>query len=151
MYVPSRPGFNSLGIDKTYRPNVKGHMVIYRQNGGGRDTYIMGNNGGFCIQEGSKKFQGYQNDFKDSLRKYERIDPKRSNSNPRVQSGSPVRYKTLTNSFATTLNRFKVYMKRGQSQDSEGNITPLGKHAYSSSINTPAGSGEKANDLLIPN
>ena len=127
-------------------------MVIYRQNGGGRDTYIMGNNGGFCIQEGSKKFQGYQNDFKDSLRKYERIDnPKRSNSNPRVQSGSPVRYKTLTNSFATTLNRFKVYMKRGQSQDSDGNITPLGKHAYSSSINTPAGSGEKANDLLIPN
>ena len=56
MYVAGRPGFNSLGIDRTYKSNVKGHMVMYRQNGTGRDTYILGNNGGFAIQEGSKKF-----------------------------------------------------------------------------------------------
>lgn len=50
MYIPSYShGFNSMGIDKTARSNVKGHMVIYRQNGSGRDTYIMSNNGGFAI------------------------------------------------------------------------------------------------------
>ena len=38
-----------MGIDKTFRGNVKGHMVIYRQNGTGRDTYILSNNGGFAI------------------------------------------------------------------------------------------------------
>ena len=48
-----------MGIDKTHRNNVKAHVVIYRQNGTGRDTYILGNNGGFAIQEGSKEFCGY--------------------------------------------------------------------------------------------
>ncbi len=50
MYVAGYPrAFNSLGIDKTVRNNVKAHTVIYRQNGTGRDTYILSNNGGFAI------------------------------------------------------------------------------------------------------
>ena len=49
-YVAGYPrGFNSMGIDKTVRNNVKAHVVIYRQNGTGRDTYILSNNGGFAI------------------------------------------------------------------------------------------------------
>ena len=62
MYIANqkpRP-FNSLGIDKTVRNNIKAHMVMYRQNGGGRDTYILNNNGGFAIHEGSNKFCGPQ-------------------------------------------------------------------------------------------
>ena len=49
-YVAQYPrAFNSLGRDKTVRNNVKSHIVIYRQNGTGRDTYILSNNGGFAI------------------------------------------------------------------------------------------------------
>lgn len=116
FYVPQRNRpFNSMGIDKTVRNNVKAHMVIYRQNGSGRDTYILGNNGGFCIQEGSKEFCGYQKSFEKSLRKYPPSQPRMEKA---VTSVSPKRYNSLANNFNTTLNRFKVYMKqRGESMD----------------------------------
>ena len=44
--------------------------VKYQLDGSGRDTYIFSNNGGFAIQEGTKKFIGFQNSFKESLRVY---------------------------------------------------------------------------------
>ena len=72
--------FNSLGQDKTYRNNIKSHIVIYRQNGSGRDTYILNNNGGFAIQEGSNQFCGYQESFKRSLRNYAPIEPRTKKS-----------------------------------------------------------------------
>ena len=109
-YVASHPrAFHSMGIDKTARSNVKAHMVIYRQNGTGRDSYIYSNNGGFAIQEGSNTFCGPQQDFKRSLRHYAPVEPRRNKS---VSSVSPVRYKSIGGNLATTLNRFKVYMKQ---------------------------------------
>lgn len=50
-YVASRPSHSTrfMGINTTQRNNVKSHIVIYRQNGTGRDTYIHSNNGGFAI------------------------------------------------------------------------------------------------------
>lgn len=60
MYVAQPPrAFNSMGIDTVARNKVKSHVVIYRQNGTGRDTYILNNNGGFAIHEGENKFCGY--------------------------------------------------------------------------------------------
>ena len=115
MYIPSYShGFNSLGIDKTYKNNVKSHIVIYRQNGTGRDTYILSNNGGFAIQEGSKDFLGYQESFKRSLRKYPPAEPRQSKA---VTSVSPVRTKSLAGSFNSTLNRFKIYMQQREANN----------------------------------
>ena len=101
--------FNSLGIDKTVRNNVRAHMVMYRQNGTGRDTYILNNNGGFAIHEGSNKFVGYQQDFKRSLRNYPPAEPRMGKS---FTSVSPVRYRSNAGFLGSTLNRFKVYNNR---------------------------------------
>ena len=108
MYIANqkpRP-FNSLGIDKTVRNNIKAHMVMYRQNGGGRDTYILNNNGGFAIHEGSNKFCGPQQDFKRSLRNYH---PGERQIGRTLTTVSPVRYKSNAGFLGSTLNRFKVY------------------------------------------
>ena len=116
MYVAQPPrAFNSMGIDTVARNKVKSHVVIYRQNGTGRDTYILNNNGGFAIHEGENKFCGYQQDFKRSLRNYPPAEPKRNKS---FSSVSPVRYKSLAGSFANTLNRFNLFMnKRAEEND----------------------------------
>ena len=84
-------------------------MVMYRQNGTGRDTYILNNNGGFAIQEGSNKFCGYQQDFKRSLRNYPPAEPRIGKS---FTSVSPVRYKSNAGFLGNTLNRFKVYNRQ---------------------------------------
>ena len=129
VYVAQHPrAFNSLGIDRTARNNVKSHIVQYRQNGGGRDTYIMSNNGGFAIQEGSYPFCGPGENFKRSLRQYAPVERNQSKS---ITSISPVRY-SKANAFATTLNRFKVYKQRGESEeaatvsDFKGAVTKAG-------------------------
>lgn len=44
--------------------------IKYLPSGNGRDMYIYSNNGGFCIQEGSRPFCGLQQSFINSLRAY---------------------------------------------------------------------------------
>ena len=124
-YVAQYPrAFNSLGRDKTVRNNVKSHIVIYRQNGTGRDTYILSNNGGFAIQEGSNPFCGYQNEFKRSLRQYAPIENRPSKT---VSSISPVRYKSVAGNFSNTLNRFKVMAKGQDGEQSRDEKSPINK------------------------
>jgi hypothetical protein len=41
--------FSTMGITAGGKSPNRGHTVIYRQNGTGRDTYIWLNNGGFAI------------------------------------------------------------------------------------------------------
>jgi hypothetical protein len=49
-YTAMHPrAFQTLGITQSGRNYSKGHIVIYRQDGTGRDTYIYNNNGGFAI------------------------------------------------------------------------------------------------------
>ena len=64
-------GFPTMGIEKPHnRNNAPSHTIIYRQNGTGRDTYILGNNGGFAVQSSLDQFRGHQEQFKRSLRQY---------------------------------------------------------------------------------
>ena len=72
-YTAMHPkAFNSMGIAKSGREYTKnGHVAVYRQNGTGRDTYILNNNGGFAIWEGSNPCRGPVESFKRSLRIYQ--------------------------------------------------------------------------------
>lgn len=82
--------FNCNGISKAGREYTKnGHIAIYRQDGTGRDTYILNNNGGFAIWEGSNKFGPAEN-FQRSLRIYQPIKRRRSFAPTLVISDDPL-------------------------------------------------------------
>ena len=49
IYISEYPhSFNSLGTTSSGKTYSHGHIVHYRQNGSGRDSWIYSDNGGFC-------------------------------------------------------------------------------------------------------
>lgn len=71
-YVSEHPtAFQTLGIGTSGRNYYNGFITHYRQDGTGRDTYILNDNGGFSVSKTSTAMPATASErFKQSLRKY---------------------------------------------------------------------------------